>query len=256
MIDLNNNIIYQTNKKKFIFISIIVIIIVLTILASAMQLLKYHEEGEKNLPFELKDMLIVSTADGIGKENSENRWDLSILQNNDIYIEFKDKVDNKRNDPLKKITIDNFNISNGPIKGEPKLYHPVNDKDLIFVYKDENLVTDNKIEYNVAAINNVKKQEFARDGGIIAFSSCSGDVANYVSNEDNEIKYDGSLLTKVNITQYELKYNLSFDITVEMESNKKYKATINLELPLENFITEGTSQKEITDFSNVEFKRV
>ena len=246
---------HYTNKKKIILISLLVIIIVTTIVVSGMQLLKYNVEGEKKLPFKLDNMLIVSTADGIGRKDTESRWDLSVLQNNDIYIEIKDIVDNKRSDSLKKVTLENFAITNGPVKGQPKIYHPVNDKDLIYIYKDENLAL-NSIEYNVAAISNVKKQEIARDGGIISFSTCSYDVANYVSNEDTEVAYDGKLLSKVNLTQYEIKYDLSFDIIVEMESNKRYKATMYLSLPLDDLIEKGTVQKEITDFSNIEFKRV
>ena len=41
--------------------------------------------------------------------------------------------------------------------------------------------------------------ELANDGGLVTFSSCSKNIAQYVSDEDTEIKYDGSLLQKVNM---------------------------------------------------------
>ena len=51
-------------------------------------------------------------------------------------------------------------------------------------------------------------------------------------------------------------YDINFDIVIEMESKKKYKATLNVQLPLESLIQEGIVQKEITDFNNIIFKRI
>ena len=245
----------KKNKKKIVHICLGIFGICIVVTLIAIQLLKYQVEGEKNLPFEITNMLIVSTGDGSGNEDQENRWNLVVLQNNDIYIEIKGKTDENRSEHFKKITFENFNISNGPLKGEPKIYHPTDDKDLIYLYKDENVVQD-KIEYNVASRCNIKKMELGPDGGIVSFSSCSTNVSHYISNEDTEIKYDATLLKKVGISEEQLKYQISFDIIVEMESNKKYKANMILDLPLNNLLTEGTVQEEKMDFSNVIFKRV
>lgn len=255
MIEFRSDITKIKSQNKIIFISIFIAIFILILIFIAMNLLKYQVEGEKKLPFEIANMLIVSTADGIGKEDTENRWNLSILQNNDIYIDIKTKSSDKKNDSIKKIILENFVIINGPQEGEPKIYHPVNDKDLIYLYKDENLVLD-KIEYNVAPTKNIKKLEIARNGGIISFSSCSYNIANYISNDENEIKYDATLLNKVGINEDEIKYEINFDIIVEMESSKKYKSSINLNLPLDNLLQKGTIQMEVQDFSNIIFKRV
>lgn len=255
MIKFKSDVIKYTKHRKTVYIILGVAALVLLIIFIAMQLLKYEVEGEQSLPFKFKNMLIVSTADAVGKENSENRWDLSILQNNDIYIEIEGIRDNDKIDSFNKVTLENFNISNGPQLGKPEIYKPVNDKDLIYLYKDENIVMD-KIEYNATVSENVKKLEIGRNGGIISFSSCSNNIANYVSNEDTEVKYDGSLLNKVKIKEEQIKYDISFDIIVEMESKKMYKATMNLSLPLNNLIKEGIVQKEITNFDDVVFKRV
>ena len=255
MIEYKSNIIKIESRKKIIYICILIAILILIFIFVAMNFLKYQVEGEKKLPFEITNMLIVSTADGIGKEDPNNRWNLSILQNNDIYIDIKNKSYNGKNDSIKKIVLENFTITNGPQEGEPKIYHPVNDKDLIYLYKDENLVYD-KIEYNVAPTNNIKKLEIARNGGIVSFSSCSYNVATYISNDENEIKYDATLLNKVGINEEEVKYEINFDIIVEMESSKKYKSSINLNLPLDNLLQKGTIKMEIKDFSNIVFKRV
>lgn len=255
MINFRSDIGIKKSKRRIVYMSISISFTILIIILVAILLLKYNVEGEKNLPFEITNILIVSTVDAIGNDDSENRWNLSILQNNDIYIDIKEKSGVEKKDSFKKITLQNFNLISTPQKGEPKIYHPIDDKDLIYLYKDENLIED-KIEYKASSNSNLKKLEIARNGGIVSFSSCSNNIATYISNEDTEIRYDGSILNKVNINEEELKYEISFDIIVEMESNKKYQARIDLKLPLDNLITEGTVKKEIKDFDNIVFKRI
>ena len=48
---------------------------------------------------------------------------------------------------------------------------------------------------------------------------------------------------------------ITFDLTITMEEGKKYKTTINLEMPQGNIIEEGITVTEITDLSNIIFKR-
>ena len=98
--------------------------------------------------------------------------------------------------------------------------------------------------------------ELANDGGLVTFSSCSKNIAQYVSDEDTEIKYDGSLLQKVNINEEQLKYSLGFDIIIETVSEKKYKASITLDIPMDNFINDGLAKKEIKDNEKIIFKRI
>ena len=70
-----NKIVKEKIKQAFLlFIIIISFVCVLAIM------LKYETEGEKNMPFSLEEMLIVSCADGQTKsENSENyKWNMDI----------------------------------------------------------------------------------------------------------------------------------------------------------------------------------
>ena len=64
------------------------------------------------------------------------------------------------------------------------------------------------------------------------------------------------MLKKANLTKEDISLNLSFDITISLENGKQYKGTVTLELPVGNIIDEGTGKLEITDFSNVIFKRI
>ena len=98
--------------------------------------------------------------------------------------------------------------------------------------------------------------ELASNGGIITFSSCSTNLAQYQSDDDTEIKYDGSILEKSNISESQLKYRLSFDVVIETVSGKKYKATVSLDLPLDNITKDGTVKKEIKEKDKIIFKRI
>ena len=76
-----NKIVKEKIKQAFLlFIIIISFVCVLAIM------LKYETEGEKNMPFSLEEMLIVSSADGQTKsENSENyKWNMDINQYNEM----------------------------------------------------------------------------------------------------------------------------------------------------------------------------
>ena len=70
--------------KKYIFISFLLIAISVSVLL----MVKYNVEGEKNLPLELEKIIVKSSINAISNQ-SENLWDLSLEQDNDIYIYFK-----------------------------------------------------------------------------------------------------------------------------------------------------------------------
>ncbi len=252
MIDLEGT---RDNKKKVIKISLFILVIVIIISVIGILLMKYNVEGETNLPFELKEVLVISSADANEMENKEKRWNLEILQNNDIYIEIKKNNKYNGNEELKKVTIENINYINKPQIGDPHIYRPAEEGDFTYIYSDE-YISNNVLEYNVTGSNNMKKMELANDGGLVTFSSCSNNIAQYVSDDETEIKYDGSLLQKVNINEEQLKYSLSFDIIIETVSEKKYKASVTLEIPIENFINDGIAKKEIKDNEEIIFKRI
>ena len=54
---------------------------------------------------------------------------------------------------------------------------------------------------------------------------------------------------------HDLKFKVSFDICIELEK-KKYKTTIELDLPCEKLLSQGKSTKVIEDTSQFIFKRV
>lgn len=77
---------------------------------------------------------------------------------------------------------------------------------------------------------------------------------NYSSDEEI-IKHDGTILSKIGIENEEIKAKVLFDITIEIVSGISYTGTVSLEIPNGNIISEGKSNYEKTDFSDVIFKR-
>lgn len=80
---------------------------------------------------------------------------------------------------------------------------------------------------------------------------------NYGIYSDNaeEIKHDGTILSKIDVKNEEIKTKVTFDLTIELVSGTSYTGTISLELPIGDVTTAGTSNYEKTDFSDVIFKR-
>ena len=101
----------------------------------------------------------------------------------------------------------------------------------------------------------MEKQEISKDGGMLAFRISNQELATYVSNDETEINYDGSLLKKAGISEEDIKITAKMDITIQVSQKEKYKGTLEVELPVENFEDKSIVDKQITDFSKVIFKR-
>ncbi len=245
----------ENNRKKPIKISILVlgIFIIAAIVISI--IIKYQVEGETNMPFKLSKIAIISSASGEQKENAQSKWELQLMQNNDIYINITKNKNYSQTEIIDKIVLDNFSINEHPQRGTIKVYRPNNVENGVYTNAEEYLVTD-KLEYIGSEKSNIKNLEIANQGGLILLRYVNEGLREYISNEDIEIKHDGTLLQKIGITDEELKYKISFDISIVLKSEKTYKANIELDMPVGDITTAGTSSYEKTDFRDVVFKRL
>jgi len=216
-------------------------------------MLKYEVEGEKNLPFEIKKIMVISTAEGVQEENTEQKWSFNIDQNNDLYIRIEKNDNNKKNEVIKNISIDNFRVVKKPEKGNIEIYRPAEEG----LYKKENqyLVTE-KLQYLGAKETNLSKLEIANQGGMILFRCSNENIGKYESNEDTQIVHDGTLIGKTDISLEQIQSAVSFDIVIETVKEIKYKATINLDLPVGDILKDGVSVFEKEDMSDIIFKRI
>ena len=238
--------------KMITAISILLIVIIIVI----MIVIQYQVEGEKDMPYQLSKIAIISTAEG--EQNTENaeeaaKWNLVVNQNNDIYF-FIDKKSAKENEFIESVTIENINITKSPIKGNVKTYMPSSVEGRTFLY-DDSYVIDGKLEYKGGKTSNSKTLEIGSQGGsaILRFSNTK--IGNFISNQDIEVKHDGTLITKIGATEDEIKFQVNFDFIIQI-NGIKYKSNISLSLPCNNLCLDGTATREITDMSNIVFKRI
>ena len=235
--------------KKILFIALLII----SILVVLFIMFKYSLEGEKNLPFSINKILIVSTVDGQVNEDQENIWNIAVEEVNDIYIYIDKTIE--EDVTIKEVKLDNFNIVKAPQNGKIEVLRPTGDLPNLYTYSEENHL-NNEIKYVGGILDDMKSLEIANNGGILGFRVSLTDLGNFISNEKEEIKYDGTLLSDLNINNDDISFILDFDITITTSENINFNGKITLELPAGNIVEEGTSNKEITNFDDIIFKRV
>lgn len=241
------------NTKQFHIIMVLFIIFTILFVVGVISL-KYNVEGEGNLPFYVSKISIISNVEGVDSEDNTNKWNLTVNQNNDIYLYIKKNNDYKDTEIIESVRIDNFNIEQNSKIGEIKLLKPdSNAESVIFKNISEN-ETD-KIEYIGSMDSNIKEMKISNQGGLVVFRYAINNIGNYISNDDEEINHS-ELLKKLSINNDDLKFKVSFNIYITLNGGKVYKSNIDLELPVNDVVNQGTQSMEYTDLENIVFKRM
>lgn len=243
---------WSLRAKGVIRFCIVVFVLTLIITVICLLMLKYSVEGENNMPFELSQLIVVSTAEGIDSEG-DNTWNFDFMQNNDVYLYISKNKNYEDTEIIKSITLSNFKVENGPKVGEISIYRPSVSEDKVYEYKDEYLV-EGKLIYAGSELTNLKNLEIANQGGILVFRLCNNKIGKY-SLDGETIVHDGTILSNVGINYEDITCKVSFDLTIELASNTKFTGNISLNLPAGNILEAGTSNYEKTDFSDIVFKR-
>ena len=244
----------EKEKKEKIKFAITFALIVIAFGITITVMFKYNEEGETNMPFNLSEIIVVSSAEGKTKtENpNNNKWNLSIIQYNDVYLRIAKNYEYKKNAYIESVSIENFHFTD-PKVGNTRIYMPNSTESSLFTYED-NFLINRALTYNGAEKDNLKTLEISSQGGDAVFRVANTEVGEYVSNDDAEIAHNGTLITKTPVTIDDLKISISFDIVIDTNINK-YRATVNLDLPCGDILTEGTSQLDKKDCTDIIFKR-
>lgn len=243
----------QSLKRKIFHVAMILLIIAVILSAVGLLILRYQVEGETNLPFDLSKIIIISSVDSIDNKDETNRWNLSVNQNNDVYIYFDKNNNYNKTEIIDSIVIDNITINKQTEKGKINIYKPTENGTNIFENKEENIV--NEITYYGDIETNIKDLKISNQGGIIVLRFANDNISQYVSNEAEEVNYN-NLLQLTNVNADDLKANITFNLSINLTSGKTYRTAINVDIPIEDVIQRGTSSKEITDTQNFIFKRV
>lgn len=236
-------------KNIIILVSAIIAIFVVSVI------LKYHVEGEENLPFQVSKIMVISNAYGMQKENTEYHWDLDVIQNNDIYIDIVKNKNSEAQEIIDKIIFSDFEIESAPKKGKIVKYNPQSVDNGVY-RNEEQYEISQKLEYiGSEEKSDIKNLQVSNQGGLVFLRIINQNLGNYSASETEEIRHDGTLLEKIGITDDEIFFSISFDLSIELKSEKKYKARVTLEMPRGNLTKEGTTNYQIFGTEELVFKR-
>ncbi len=241
-------------KKRVIKICLTIVIIISVLFAIAMWLLKYHEEGETNLPFKISKIVVVSSTDATQSDNVQepsNEWELDVNQNNDIYLYINKSANYGKTELIESVSLKNFKIEKETNVGKTKIYKPTTEENKMF-----NNITEyeiNELTYNGDIESNIKESKISNQGGLVIFRCANNKVSKYISNDAQELNYN-DLLKITNVSKEDLNVKISFNIEIKILNKKTYQATVTLDLPVDDVITYGTTNVEITDLEDIVFK--
>ena len=200
----------EIRKQEKIKACIAIAIIFLAISVTGIISIKYYVEGETNMPFTLSKITIVSTAEGVENEGSQEKWNLSIFQNNDVYFSIEKNENNKEEAIIQSISLRNIQVIENPKVGQIKTYMPNSSDGRLFSYSNEYIVQEDKLTYKGATKSNSKTLEIGNQGGTVVLRFANTEIGKYISNEDAEIKHDGSLLQKVGVQNEDVTFKVAF----------------------------------------------
>ena len=236
--------------KKSLFLAFILIAITIVI----SMVIRYDVEGEKAMPYSVEKIQITSHVDAKDNEGqTENIWDVNLKEDNNIYIYIK-KNDEETKETIKEVKLSNFKITEKSKVGNVKIYRPTGDLGTDLYKLSEQDYLKSKITYTGANVDTLKNLDIRNEGGMIGFRVSLEDLGNFTSNEG--ITYNGSLLSQIGLTIDDIKFNFSFDLTITLDNDVSFVGTYKLSLPSGDIINETEPLLELTDFSDVIFKRV
>ena len=249
MIDFNNS--KNSIKKYIIFFFLVLAICVVFFIR-----IKYHVEGEKNIPFKITKFMVVSSAQTQELELNDKLYQANIIQNNDIYIAIEKNENYKKQDAIRKIIFNNFSITNQENIGSMKIYR-TSLEDMKYSYIEKYEIADS-LEFVGDLNTNLKMENMtvSNQGGLLEFSIVLDDLGKITYTENENIASDGTLIKRLNLDINDIKKMVSFDMIIELTSGKTFKSTITLELPTGDITQNGVCTNENVDSNSFIFKRV
>ncbi len=241
------------SKKRMIHFGIVGFILIMVILIAILLMFRYHVEGEKNLPFDVTKINIISTAESDLKQDSKDIWHAKILQKNDVFFVIEKNSNYKKEDAIKKVSFENFQVIKENEDMIVDIYRPSKSVNT-YNYSDDYKV-QNALEYNGGQSTNTETLQINNQGGIIGFSVTLDNLGEYIFEENEKLPSDGRLLAKAGIKSEDINFKITFDLIIETESDHKFKANMVLDLPTGNILEDGVGSLEDTELENVIFKR-
>ena len=244
-------------KNRIIHIYIISAILIIALSTVFFIMYKYNIEGERNLPFNITKLIVISSAETENFEKQESIYQADVIQKNDIYIAIEKNQNYKKTDAIKEITFNNFKILEQSKIGKLNFYRTTTEGTKTFEYT-ENYLINNEIKYIGGKETNLQEEQMtiANQGGLIKISATIEDLGKLTYTENENITSDGRLLNKLNLKSEDIKTKISFDVIMKLSSGNTFKTTITLDLPTGDIVNEGVSTTENNNLEKLVFKRV
>ncbi len=249
-------------KTKTFHICIILLIIAALIYVAYYKISLYDVEGEKEMPFEVSKIDLISSVAGESSvnqvQNEQNQpvnvWDVNISQNNDfyIYIEKNENYKSRKQQAIESVTIENFSIERVSSKGQEKIYKPDSESEKELFRNIETNET-RKIEYLGSPKSDVKKMQMSNQGDLIYFRYTNKDIEKYTPTEE-ELDYS-QLLQKIQVNEEDLQAKIKFDMTIKLISGTSFNTTVETKVPASGVVKQGTATEQIINKNQLIFKR-
>ena len=184
-------------------------------------------------------------SSGYGKNKNtsfgQSSWILDILQYTDIAIYIDNGEDElSYNNSVKKLWIDNINISN-PKLGNSNLYY-LDSLNFGTATINESYKIEDSLEFSV--LNDENTENTIQSNTPVFFIDCSNPITlkymnnpikeNYSISSTDPIFFDGKLLKTAQISLDSLKTTINFKINIENNDNQHYYYNLSLPILLEN----------------------
>lgn len=263
------------NVKQKLKFSAVLFAIIIAIAVAGFIVLRYQVEGEKKVPFEIGKIIVISSArtDAIVNANEQNNdanveenaeqqtteqenyiWNEKVVQTNDVYIYIDKNQDYKKEQSIKNVRIENIKILENVKVGKIQVYMPNSLDDGLYKYVNDYLV-NTSLTYTGSSADNKKALEINNQGGCIYISFANMGLENYKSNEEQELPQGGTILEKINLSNEDLKFKVSFDLVIEVD-DKTYQTNVVLDMPIEGIVGQQETHQTISDFDKTVYKRL
>lgn len=218
--NVNNSKANFFKTKETLFLTVLLILILsafafLCLRPKNQTLQEHHSELKTTTDYSIQKVVCYSSAYGINKEETQARWNLNLSQYTDIAIYLNSKPD------ISFIYIDTISYSNT----EGNTYHltslPIEDfgktpTDKIEVASTERIDFDNASPITLRYLNQNFKENCV------------------ITDIENPLVFDGSLLKRGKVTLSSLKNTVSFTIHLIDTSGQEFTYPIQVPIPLEN----------------------
>ena len=187
-------------------------------------------ENLRNSPFKINKIVLYSSAYGENKNTrfQKSNWILDIYQYTDIalYVDCSEAI--------KNLCISNFSSKVGNLyyldstkfgTGKISKNYEINPSIDFTILNYSN--AENTISYNTPIF-------FADGSNPITLKFVNMIEKNFIIENNEKLKFDGSLLKRTNVKIENLKTNIYFDINIKNYNNEEYYTTINLSIPIKN----------------------